>query len=501
MRTRFLSFLALPLLVSCLAVQVLAEGSKTITLPTALTQIGARAFYGTDSVEAVIISDGVEVIGEEAFAGSSVTEITIPSSITQIGDRAFADCTRLSRVIYNGSASQWAAIDMGEDVMDADVEIVMTGIAIDAHVLCNSGSLALDPWGYDPSEVTLTIDYDGDWNKVTDVVWKAQPITLWYVEDSSGSTIVQRGADGLWYPGDGDTITSSIPFDLSKYLTDPDAPFTITETAAGEAVMTADTGRCDADLQANVDLYAVLTLDDGSMVVSDPVTIHLEQPYSDMRLNDGIDPVQLNVGQTKGLSFGGSGSNMAFNAVAYVWSEDTTIAQVNNDRIVKGISVGSTVIHYDWYYNDPDRNGTPSLSYTLNVDVVDPDGIGIATAIVPTSHVQLMIGDDERNNGLIGTLYSGNAPQQLMNVPVQTDLPSGVSRTYTVQDPTLLSVDSLGRMTALTDRPAQTTVTFEVTGGGDRDSVSMLVLLGQSRPTASTRPMDDQDLTLKDDIK
>ena len=396
--------------------------------------------------------------------------IAIPKSVTCVGERVFDSCDSLTDVYYGGSKADRAAMDINEDnacLLEAEwhyaeAEVVPT-------VSKDFVDLAMNDWGNDVSEGTLTIEYDGDWDDVTDVTWMVKPITEWYVGTENVITAVHQDEDGSWYDDEGDL------FDLGSYLSSPENPFTFTATAQNTATVSAKTGRCDADLQTNALVYAVLTLSSGETVTADPVEIHLFQPWIANELNDGED-LSLTVDHYASLCFGGSGSNSAFNAVAYVWSEDTTVAQVNNDMTVKGIAAGNTVIHYDWYYNDPERTGTPALTYTVNVEVTDPDAIGPAAAIDTAQHVQLLIGDDERS-GMTRDLWYGQAGMQLMNVPVRTDLASGLTFTYTVDDPTLLSVDSLGRMTALTEETTTVQVTFTVTGGGDSDTVTMTVQL------------------------
>ena len=55
-------------------------------------------------ITAVVIEDGITVIGNYAFAKcTSLTSVTIPDSVTSIGNYAFAKCTSLTSVIYLGT--------------------------------------------------------------------------------------------------------------------------------------------------------------------------------------------------------------------------------------------------------------------------------------------------------------------------------------------------------------------------------------------------------------
>ena len=64
----------------------------------AITALGDAAFRGSQFT-AIMLPDGLESIGEEAFRGcSALTSIDIPASVTSIGENAFYDCTSLTAV-------------------------------------------------------------------------------------------------------------------------------------------------------------------------------------------------------------------------------------------------------------------------------------------------------------------------------------------------------------------------------------------------------------------
>lgn len=69
----------------------LAEEGK-IVLPASLKEIEAEAFMDDTFISEVILPDGLEIIGEKAFANSSVERIYLPDSITYIAPKAFDGC-------------------------------------------------------------------------------------------------------------------------------------------------------------------------------------------------------------------------------------------------------------------------------------------------------------------------------------------------------------------------------------------------------------------------
>jgi len=73
-----------------------------------LTVIGAKAFAGIGNVGKIDIDENINVIGDEAFASSSISSIHFGSATT-IGNKAFEDCTLLTTATF-GEASGALAI-------------------------------------------------------------------------------------------------------------------------------------------------------------------------------------------------------------------------------------------------------------------------------------------------------------------------------------------------------------------------------------------------------
>ena len=51
-------------------------------------------------VDRIVLADGIERIGAEAFSMARVTSVTLPAGLTEIGDRAFYYCTSLAEVAW-----------------------------------------------------------------------------------------------------------------------------------------------------------------------------------------------------------------------------------------------------------------------------------------------------------------------------------------------------------------------------------------------------------------
>ena len=72
---------------------------ESVTIPDGVTSIGPHTFQGCASLESVTIPDGVTSIGLHTFQGcASLESVTIPDNVTSIGSYAFRDCASLESV-------------------------------------------------------------------------------------------------------------------------------------------------------------------------------------------------------------------------------------------------------------------------------------------------------------------------------------------------------------------------------------------------------------------
>ena len=69
------------------------ENLKNITIPSSVKSIGMGAFYSCKALTGIIIPNGTESIGEDAFKYcDGLKEVTVPGSVKSIGEGAFSNC-------------------------------------------------------------------------------------------------------------------------------------------------------------------------------------------------------------------------------------------------------------------------------------------------------------------------------------------------------------------------------------------------------------------------
>jgi len=98
----------LAIMLLCADVCAVAE-QAVLRLPAKLNTIEERAFFGAESLERVIVAEGVTEIASLAFANSSLKEISLPASLVSIEDDVFSGCSGLKVRAPKGSfAYNWA---------------------------------------------------------------------------------------------------------------------------------------------------------------------------------------------------------------------------------------------------------------------------------------------------------------------------------------------------------------------------------------------------------
>lgn len=117
------------------------SGLKSISLPSTLQTVPCLIDLAGESVEKVILNEGIKRIGDSAFQNmSNLKDIIIPKSVSSIGKYAFADCTSLTDFSLPDSITE---IDSNafRNCISIDKIVLPTNLTVlgkDVFVNCNA---------------------------------------------------------------------------------------------------------------------------------------------------------------------------------------------------------------------------------------------------------------------------------------------------------------------------------------------------------------------------
>ena len=190
--------------------------AEILTLPGDLTIIETEAFYGTTSVDRVVLQDGVREIGSKAFANSTVTEIVLPASLTEIADDAFEGCESITAVAAEGT---YAYDYCNAHEIPISVRLNISSVACDQE-----GTVTGEPvvWtvGVTGGSEPLTYQWEIRWGNVLEYIGLFDTAELEYAPMRIGNyTATVKVTDA-----NGDTmaaVSASLPTEVHP-VTDPE---------------------------------------------------------------------------------------------------------------------------------------------------------------------------------------------------------------------------------------------------------------------------------------
>lgn len=86
-----------------------------VNIPDSVTELRLQAF-NQSKISEIQLPNNLTLIGDLAFGSCvNLTEITIPHNVRKIGWEAFYYCKNLKKMYYDGTLSEWNAIEKGRD--------------------------------------------------------------------------------------------------------------------------------------------------------------------------------------------------------------------------------------------------------------------------------------------------------------------------------------------------------------------------------------------------
>ena len=163
---------SLPSTVTSLGTGAFAFCSKLadINIPESVQSIGKEAFSGCQALTSFTVPKGVTTIEKSTFwYCDHLQSVTLPKSLERVADNAFVYCTALTNVFYEGSETEWSAVELsttGNDpLLGATIHYGVTDFAaIRYKVPAFAGTNTTLTFKSD--EMTLTVSAaDGAFNK------------------------------------------------------------------------------------------------------------------------------------------------------------------------------------------------------------------------------------------------------------------------------------------------------------------------------------------------
>ena len=101
-----------------------------------VTRIGAAGYSGVsaETLNPLIIPEGITHIGNEAFADASVSDIYLPSTLVSIGSLPFLDCS-IDSITFAGTCAEWGLVEGRNNLRTAHV--------FTTYIQCSDGQVAL----------------------------------------------------------------------------------------------------------------------------------------------------------------------------------------------------------------------------------------------------------------------------------------------------------------------------------------------------------------------
>lgn len=84
-----------------------ARSIRRVSIPESVLFIGDDAFVNCTSLEAAELSEGIETIGDRAFAMTGLKSVKLPKSLKRLGNYAFQFCRALESVEFGSAPSEF----------------------------------------------------------------------------------------------------------------------------------------------------------------------------------------------------------------------------------------------------------------------------------------------------------------------------------------------------------------------------------------------------------
>lgn len=458
---------------------------KSVTIPSTVTEIGAKAFLNCSALETVALSSGLTTIGDMAFGNTALQAVEIPETVTSIGKTAFGGKTPLQTVTmlganppeigqkafgtgtkfivpYSSSTAYAEKLGTGANIQEMEAPVVpVTSVTVNQANLNltvdgtsqltvtvgpeNTTNKAVTWASSNPSVATVTVGEDGVATVIAVGVGTATIIaTAGGVSDSCAVTVsaVTVPATGVTVNPAKLTLSIGGTGTLTATREPANATDSVTWSSSDEAVATVENGVVTA---AGVG-EAIITATAGDVSATCAVTVQPDAiPVTGVTVT--ADRTSLYNGEVAVLTATVLPENATDKTVTWT-SSDETVATVDANGRVTAVSAGSVTI-------TAAAGGVTSEAVFIVVQ--GPAPVLVGSVNVNPAALNLTEGDARALTATVG-------PENATNRAV----------VWTSSNPSVAAVDGNGVVTALRAGSAVITATA-IDGGGASGSCTVAV--------------------------
>lgn len=170
-----------------------SEFNGTIEFPNTLKRIEKYAFFTAGITGVLNLPNGLEYVGENAFASTNIETVNFPDTVTEIGEKAFSGCSSLNTVNLPNSALTIRSYAFEGCGLMNGVAIPETTELIETKAFEGAGMVAF----YIPSTVGYVAEMAITTNTSVNSAM-AENFTI-YTDFSSAQASINAGWDATWY--------------------------------------------------------------------------------------------------------------------------------------------------------------------------------------------------------------------------------------------------------------------------------------------------------------
>lgn len=316
------------------------EENSTFELPAEVSEIGEYAFSNNQTIQTVVMADGLKKIGTHAFAScGAVQEITLPASLEEIGDNAFSSCWALEKATIGPNVKELpeAMFEGCSSLSELTLSEGLVSIGNAAFENCESLKTILLPnslesvngASFDMASKELTLELQPDNTR-----FSIRDGSLCSYDGTELVAYIDRGANVYTVP-DGITTMRSycISSNTVKSITIPSSVVNIQDQAFGFFKSSSMIIQMETDKNESLVVCGFAGSEAERYATENGFAFYTGKPLANAQERSMI------VGDTFLYTIGNANPSQVSFA-----SSDSSVAKVDQNGLVEAVGMGNTVI-------------------------------------------------------------------------------------------------------------------------------------------------------------